>query len=172
MNHLQNALECILFANGEPVKCEELATVLQVAPTLIEKEMELLIDHYENRGINIRKVNGGYQFCTNKQYYDSATKLIQGERKVRLSAACLETLSIIAYRQPITRAEIEQVRGVRAESSLHTLLERGVICVRGRKNAPGKPMIYGTTDQFLVHFGLNEISELPNYETIRKEKLK
>jgi segregation and condensation protein B len=172
MNHLQNALECILFANGEPVNCQELAKVLQVAPTLIQKEMDALISHYETRGINIRKVNGGFQFCTNKNYYDSATKLIQGDKRVRLSAACLETLSIIAYQQPVTRAEIEAVRGVRAESALHTLLERGVICIRGRKNAPGKPMIYGTTDQFLIHFGLNEIQELPNYETIRKERLK
>lgn len=170
MNHLQNAMECILFAHGEPVKRDDLAKVLQVDPSLIEKEMEELIVQYVNKGINIRKISGGYQFCTNKRYYEAATRLIQGEKQVRLSTACLETLSIIAYRQPITRAEIEAIRGVRAESSLHTLLERGVICIRGRKNAPGKPMIYGTTDEFLIHFGLDKIEELPNYQVARKEK--
>ena len=116
------------------------------------------------RSFGIRQVAGGFQIYTNPAYADWIKKLFGPRREAKLSVPALETLAIIAYRQPITRTEIEFIRGVNAEGVLSTLLERGLIRTMGRKDVVGRPIIYGTTRYFLKNFGLNSLDELPNWE--------
>jgi len=112
------------------------------------------------------EVANGFQICTRDEYAPWIRDFYTTEISSRLSVSALEALAIIAYRQPVTRSEIEEIRGVNSDSVLHTLLERNMIKVIGRKRAPGKPMIYGTTTEFLLHFGLRDLSELPSIDEI------
>jgi segregation and condensation protein B len=129
----------------------------------IQNIIEILNEEYhkEGRCFHIIEVAGGYQFATRPQYATWIRKLYRGRRLPRLSPAALETLAIIAFKGPIIRAEIEAVRGVNVEGVLKTLLERNLITVVGREEAPGRPLLYGTTQDFLVYFGLNSLADLP-----------
>jgi segregation and condensation protein B len=155
-------VESLLFAAGAPVSLRRLAEVIGVAQAEIKPALVLLQADYAapGRGIALAEVAGGYQLRTVADYVEYVKTLIR-EKPNRLSRAALETLAIIAYRQPITKAEIEVVRGVDADGVLNSLLTKKLIRVLGRKDVPGRPWVYGTTPQFLELFGLNDLNSLP-----------
>lgn len=161
------ALECLLFVSGQPVSPDTLARVLKVSEGEVEKLIRELQGLYEREGhgLQIRKVAGGYQMCTRPEYAPYIEDFLKPELP-SLSRAALETLAIIAYRQPITKAEIERLRGVKVDGVLATLLDRGLVKEVGRKDTPGRPILYGTTSLFLEHFGLESLKELPPLEEV------
>jgi len=158
---LLRALECLLFVAGGPVTLEQLAQALQVAPETIPELGGLLAQEYASHGLQVLPVAGGYQLCTRPEYAQAVSRLHQ-PRPVRLSRAALETLAIIAYRQPVTRPEIEAIRGVAVDGVVETLLQYELVRELGRRSTPGRPMTYGTTDKFLSQFGLFSVQELPD----------
>lgn len=157
------ALESVLFVAGDAVDIAELAAAFE-----IEKEfLERIVDNERQRreeegaGILITKVDEKLQLCTNPQYAPHIEKVLQPVRKSRLSQSMIETLAIIAYKQPITRFEVEQIRGVKSNYSVATLIEKGLIERAGRKKTLGNPMLYVTSDEFLRHFQLDSLNDLP-----------
>lgn len=159
-------IEALIFASSEPVTLREIGEILAVNEHTVKQLVTDLTQEYKEcrRGMQIVEVAGGYQFVTSSEYADFVEKLKKVPRPSPLSQAALETLAIIAYKQPITRAEIEALRGVRVESSLTTLLERGLIQEAGRKDSPGRPILYTVTGRFLKHFGLKSLDDLPRIE--------
>jgi len=170
-NRLKNAIEALIFISLEPLTMEKIKNVLdEFPPEEIEKAIEELLQSYSSneRGIQIIKSGGGYLFSTKPEYDSWIRCLLLIERKYKLSPAALETLSAIAYHQPITLAEISALRGVDSSHTLKTLLQKKLIKIVGRKKSPGKPLIYRTADKFLTYFGLNSLEELPTQEEIAK----
>ncbi len=168
--HLKSILESLLFAAGEPVSLARLAAVFDDIPrATVQKTLAAMTAEYAaaNRGIAIEEVGGGYQMRTPKDHAAYVRKLL-ATRPPRLSRPLMETVAIIAYRQPITRPEIEQLRGVDTGGVLETLLERRMIKIAGRKEAPGRPMVYATTDEFLEIFGLKDLESLPDLSEFRE----
>jgi segregation and condensation protein B len=157
------ALEAVLFMAAESIGAGELADILEVKPADVEQIVARLDEQCSGRGIQVQRVAGGYQICTRPEYGPYVAKLHQPER-FRLSRAALETLAIVAYKQPITRPEIEAIRGVNSDSPVDTLSQYELICEVGRKDSPGRPMLYRTTDNFLGQFGLNSVEDLPSIE--------
>ena len=166
MNKLKYAVEGILFAAGEPVKSAQLAAALDVDIKKIDNAVEELKNEYnENRrGFAIIDIDEGYQICSRPEYYTYIQVILGEQRKQALSNAAMETLAIIAYKQPVTRSSVEFIRGINSDGSVNRLLERGLIEERGRLNAPGRPILYGTTVNFLRCFGLKSLSELPEVD--------
>ncbi len=158
------ALEAVLFMAAEPITAAELAEILEVGAADLDQLASLLGEEYRDRGIQVTRVAGGYQVCTRPEYGPYVARLHKPER-FRLSRAALETLAIVAYRQPITRPEIEAIRGVNSDSPIDTLGQYELICEAGRKDSPGRPMLYRTTDNFLGQFGLNSVDDLPSIES-------
>lgn len=156
-------IESILFAAGRTVKVSEFAMILEKTPDEIEEIIQNLRYDYEatNRGIELVKVNDGYELSSKKEYYDYIVQLFDNRAKPSLSNAALETLSIIAYNSKITRAEIEAIRGVSSDGTIYRLLEYNLIEEAGKADLPGKPLTYKTTDNFLKLFGISNLSELP-----------
>ena len=163
-------LESLLFAAGEPVSLNRLAAVLDSVPKEeVRNALTALGAQYAQggRGLTVEEVAGGYQLRTRKEFAPQIRKLLAG-KPPRLSRSLLETLAIVAYRQPVTRPEIEQVRGVDCGGVLETLLERRLIKIGGRKEAPGRPMLYETTSEFLEIFGLKDIGSLPDLKEFQE----
>lgn len=161
-NEIKAAIEAILFTQAEPVSMEQLIETLDV-PLVDLKDilLEMMAEYNEKeRGIQILRGEQGYTLCTKPEYSDILNRMIQPVRK-RLSPAAMETLAIIAYRQPITRSEIESIRGVRTDKIITTLLDRGLIQEAGRKDVLGKPVLYVTGQDFLRLFGLSSLKDLP-----------
>jgi len=160
---LPSRIEAIVFASDEPVPIQKLRDLLQGAPSAnIRQALSELQAHYSERGIHLREVAGGWQFRSAPEFA-SVVQQLWKTRPPKLSRSMLETLAIIAYRQPATRAEIEALRGVKVSSSMVAALqERGWIKVLGRKEVPGRPHLYGTGKAFLVDFGLNTLGDLPD----------
>ncbi|MBQ3054322.1 MAG: SMC-Scp complex subunit ScpB [Clostridia bacterium] len=167
----KSVIEAVLFASGVPVSKEELCEItgLDTAGEIAE-EMSLEWEK-ENRGLVIKKVSGKFYICTNKNYFEYITKLVEPRKQNGLSNAALETLSIVVYNQPVTRSTIEFIRGVNSDAPLNKLLERGLVEECGRMETPGKPLIYRTTDVFLQAFGLEDLSDMPNINTIPLQTL-
>jgi segregation and condensation protein B len=161
-NHGKMILEALLLASQEPLTLKRMAEVIGLDEKDARILMEDLQKDYEapGRGLMIRELAGGYVLTTRPEAAEFIDRLLQPRSK-GLSHAALETLAIIAYRQPITKAEIEGVRGVKIDRSLETLVERRLVVDVGRKEAPGRPILYGTTDEFLKYFGLKTLQELP-----------
>lgn len=160
-------IEAILFAAGRIVKEEELIANLELSKDDIEAIIQSMQEDYKNRGIEIIKIENGYQLCSKKEYYENIYPIIDKRIKPNLSNAALETLAIIAYNPKITRAEIEAIRGVSVDATIYKLLEFGLIETAGKLDAPGRPTIYKTNDEFLRMFGytsLNDLPELPRYK--------
>ncbi|MGB9885925.1 MAG: SMC-Scp complex subunit ScpB [Moorellales bacterium] len=155
-------LESVLFVAGEAVPLVELSQLLGVQEAEVRELARELAEHYrsEGHGLSLLEVAEGYRLVSDNRYRDLLQKMF-APRRQKLSRAALETLAVIAYLQPVTKAQIEEIRGVRVEGVLATLLERGLIQEVGRKEAPGRPCLYGTTRKFLDHFGLRDLSELP-----------
>jgi segregation and condensation protein B len=163
-----SALEAVLFMAAEPLEPRELADILEVSTPELENLVYDLDRLYEFRGLQLSRIAGGYQVTTRPEYGHIVARLHKPER-FRLSRAALETLAIVAYKQPATRPEIEAIRGVNSDSPLDTLVQYELVCEAGRKDAPGRPVLYRTTDNFLGHFGLNSIEDLPGLDSIPVE---
>lgn len=162
MEDLIATIEALIFASDEPVSIEEISRILAVSVRDVKEALDELYTAYldKKHGIYLKEYNGRYIFVT-KPEYASVIKEMHQKRITRLTPAALETLAIIAYKQPITRAEIEEIRGVKAEKTLLTLSKYGLIEEMGRKETIGNPIIYGTTEKFLEHFDLADLSYLP-----------
>lgn len=164
---IRGAIEAILFVTGDPVQVETLAALLECTQVQADEYVHALQNQYENekRGIQLQITDYGVQMCSNRAYSKYVQRLLRPDQTVNLSDTVLETLSVIAYKQPITRGEIEAIRGVSCDYSVSVLLNKRLIMPKGRKDSLGKPMLYGTTHEFLQHFGLNSLDELPELET-------
>ena len=162
-------IESIMFAAGRQVTSSELAGVLELTPSAVDEIIDDLKSEYENqeRGIQIIKVNDGYQMSSIIDNYEYIYPIIDKRNKPNLSQAALETLSIIAYNSGITRAEIETIRGVNSDGTIYKLLEHNLIEEAGRMDAPGRPMTYKTSEEFLRLFGLNSLDDLPELPRYR-----
>ena len=162
-------LEAYLFVAIEPVQPAEIARVLQLDAAAIEEALEDMVNAYARRinsGLHIVRIAGGYQMATRPALATGIGRLLAAPQKSRLSKPALETLAIVAYQQPVTQAEIEAVRGVSADGVLKTLAERQLIAEMGRKEVAGRPILYGTTPDFLHYFGLHTLEDLPPLEDI------
>ncbi len=164
-------VEALLFASGKPVTVSEIKKVLRgIKPSDIEKIILELKAEYEteNRSFRIQAIAGGYEVGSNPKYAPWIMKLEMQKRARQASHSALETLAIIAYKQPVTRAEVEDLRGVDIASVIAALLDKSLIKIVGRKEVPGRPFLYGTTEKFLEHFGLKALSDLPQVAEIRE----
>ena len=176
LEQIKSIIESILFAAGRDVKITEFMSVLELGKDEIMPIMENLINEYKakDRGIEIIKVNDGFQMCTKKENYEYLYQIFDKRSKPNLSNAALETLSIIAYNPKITRAEIESIRGVNSDGTIYKLMEYGLIESAGKLDLPGRPTAYRTTDNFLKTFGftsLEELPELPKYKIDENQQI-
>ncbi|MDT3700425.1 MAG: SMC-Scp complex subunit ScpB [Thermincola sp.] len=159
----KSILECLLFVSKEPLTLKTLAQIVEMPEVDIKAMMdELVREYHTGRGITIQIVDNGYQFCTRPEFAYYIERLYKPQNSYGLSKAALETLAIIAYKQPITRAEVEAIRGVKVDSSIGTLVDKNLVREVGRKEGPGRPILFGTTPNFLRYFGLENLSELPD----------
>ena len=166
-DELKPAIEALLFVAEEPLPVKQFCKVLggvnedEVRAALVELQNE-----YEERGggLDIREIAGGWRFSTRPQFHEFVRKYLKTRPSARLSLPALETLAVIAYKQPVTIPEILEIRGVTSSSAIKTLLERRLIVTKGRKETVGRPMLYGTSKEFLIHFGLRDLSDLPSME--------
>lgn len=158
---LSAQLEALLFVSGEPVAIAQLATALDVAPSVVERGLNELDDSLSSRGLRLQRHAGRVQLTTAPQIAELVERFLGLEATTHLSRAALETLAIIAYQQPVTRPQIDSIRGVNSDSMLKSLLHKNLILESGRADGPGRPILYSTTPEFLQHFGLNSILEMP-----------
>ena len=160
---LSGRIEAILFVAGEPVRIEELAKALNVSVRAVENEVTKLRDEYDfhQRGFTLKRFGHQVQLATRALYATDVVHLLQPVQKQSLSQAAMETLAVVAYKQPVTRAEVEQVRGVKCDYSIQSLVNKELIMEVGRKDTLGRPILYGTTENFLSHFGLTTLEDLP-----------
>lgn len=172
---IKHIIEAILFAYGEPISIKELNYIVNedLSSKEIEYMINILIEEYkeQNRGVQIIKLENKYQMCTNKDYAGYIKKVLEPKKKKTLSQATLETLTIIAYKQPITKIEIENIRGVKCDKVIQTLLENDLIREAGRLNKIGKPIIYKTTNEFLKLINIEKLEDLPPLETYENSEL-
>lgn len=167
IENIKKIIEAICFAAGRTVTIEELMLTLEISKDDLDNIINSMQEEYATRGIELIKVDNGFQLCSKKEYYDYIYPILDKRNKPRLSGASLEVLSIIAYNPRIIRAEIEAIRGVNCDASIYKLLEYGLIEEAGKLDAPGRPMTYKTTDEFLKMFGyesLKNLPELPKYK--------
>lgn len=157
-------LEAILFASPGPAGVDQLAEAVQAAPTQVEAALAELKREYAQRGLRLQSHRGRAQLTTAPEFAEQVQRFLQLDSRTRLSRAALEVLAIISYRQPITRPEIDAIRGVNSDTSLRTLLRHGLIEETGRSPGPGRPILYATGTEFLQHFGLTSLEELPELE--------
>ena len=164
-NNLKSGIEALLFASERPLSPEEMKDAFgdDVSAADIRERIEILRNEYDQqqKGFRVYEIAGGFQLASDIRFAEVLKRFYQSREKRKMSQAGLETLSVIAYRQPVTRAEIEAIRGVNVDGAVKTLLEKGLIRISGRKEVPGRPLLYGTGQEFLEHFGLKSIQELP-----------
>ena len=167
-------VEAILFTVGESVELEKLANVLELDKDKTKEVVENLKKRYETNvcGVQIMELDGAYQMCTKAEYYEYLIRIAKQPKKRVLTDVLLETSSIIAYKQPITKAEVEKIRGVSSDHAVNKLVEYNLVCELGRLDAPGKPMLFGTTEEFLRSFGVHSIDELPVLDEDQLEEFK
>lgn len=160
---LSGRIEAILFVAGEPVRIEDLAKALNVTVRAVENEVTKLRDEYDfhQRGFTLKRFGHQVQLATRALYATDVVHLLQPVQKQSLTQAAMETLAVVAYKQPVTRAEVEQVRGVKCDYSIQSLVNKELIMEVGRKDTLGRPILYGTTENFLSHFGLTTLEDLP-----------
>lgn len=163
---LKSAIEALIFVSDEPLPVRTMARVLDEDKDAIAAALEELSAEYAGRdsGLQIREIGGGWQMSTRTEHHEAVREFLKTKPSAKLSLASLETLAVIAYKQPVTIPEILEIRGVQSASSIKTLLDKRLIISRGRKDTVGKPMQYGTSRDFLIQFGLKDLSELPSIE--------
>lgn len=174
IKRLEAAIEAILFTMGEAVDLDRLAKALEQDKETTRKLVLNLMDQYreEGRGIQIIELEDSFQLCTKKEYYDYLIRIAKQPKKLVLTDVALETLSIVAYKQPITKAEIERIRGVKCDHAINRLMEYNLIKELGRLDAPGRPILFGTTEEFLRNFGVQSLDELPAINPVQVEDFK
>jgi segregation and condensation protein B len=165
---LSRSLEALLFMSGEALGLQDLCELTERTPEQIGSAIDALAEACEGRAVRVVRVAGGFQLVTRPQYGEIVAKLLQPKR-FRLSRAALETLAIVAYKQPVTRPEIEEIRGVNVDGVMETLLQYELIRECGRRRSPGRPIQYGTSDNFLIHFGLNSLQDLPDLDRLGRQ---
>lgn len=170
--NLKGRIEAILFVAGEAVRVEELAKALNIGLPVLESALSELRDEYDfaQRGFCLKRFGHQVQLATRALYSDDVVRLLQPVQKQSLSQAVMETLAVVAYRQPVTKAEVEQIRGVKCDYSIHSLVTKNLIAEVGRKDALGRPILYGTTEEFLSHFGLEAIEDLPPLPDVSQDE--
>ncbi len=168
------AIEAILFAMGDSVELEKIAKAIDQDTATTRKIIEGMMDHYraKNRGIKIVELDGAFQLCTKSSLYEYLIRVAKQPKKITLSDVVMETLSIIAYKQPITKLEIEKIRGVKCDHAVNRLVEYDLVKELGRLDAPGRPLLFGTTEEFLRHFGLQSLEDLPIINPVQLEDFK
>jgi segregation and condensation protein B len=167
VDELKPIIEALIYVSEEPITLKQLAAILEGEATDdIQAALEQLSAEFNSRsgGLELRQLAGGYRITTRPELSEYVRRYLKSQPSARLSLAALETLAVIAYKQPITIPEILEIRGVTSTSAIKTLLDRRLIVARGHKPVVGRPMLYGTSKEFLIHFGLNDLSELPNLE--------
>lgn len=163
---IKSTIESLLFVSGDPLTVKDLSNALAISIKTTKSILEEMINEYEDekRGIKLISINGEYQLVSKAENSNYIQKLLKKNKRQSLSQASLESLAIIAYKQPITRVDIDEIRGVKSESAMQRLLEKDLIKEVGRLEVPGRPILYGTTDEFLRQFGLKELKELPSLD--------
>lgn len=171
---MEAALEAVLFAMGEAVEIDRLARVIDQDVPHTRDILQEMMKKYEDeeRGIKIIELEDSYQMCTKQEMYDYLVKIAKQPKKVVLTDVVMETLSIIAYKQPITRLELEQIRGVKCDHAVNKLVEYNLVKELGRLDAPGKPILFGTTEEFLRRFGVQSLADLPSVNPVKMEDFK
>ncbi|MBX9850321.1 MAG: SMC-Scp complex subunit ScpB [Cytophagaceae bacterium] len=178
MNFLQNHIESLIFCSNEPIKAEEIRQCLnemfeaEIPGEDIQTAIEALLTKYENEDFpfQIFKIASGYQFLTKPAYQSSISILLKQKSKKRLSTSALETIAIIAYKQPISKGQIEQIRGVNCDYAIQKLLEKELIEIKGKSEGVGRPILYGTSQKFLEYFGINDMKDLPTPKDFAREE--
>jgi segregation and condensation protein B len=176
VNKLEQYIEALLFASPDTLSEKRIQDILQetfeqdIPPENVGDALSNVISKYasEEYVFEVIYIDGGYTFRTKGAYFNALGVMLKQDNPKKLSRAALETLSIIAYKQPVTKPEIEHIRGVNCDYTIQKLLEKELIAIMGRKDAPGKPLIYGTSDKFMQHFGLGSIDDLPQLKEIKK----
>ena len=160
------AVEALVFVSDEPITAKTLGNVLGKDKESIDNALEALMNEYDTResGLRVREIAGGWQITTRTEYHDEVRQFLKTRPSAKLSLASLETLAVIAYKQPVTVPEILEIRGVQSASAIKTLLEKRLIVTKGHKETVGRPMQYGTSKDFLIQFGLKDLTELPSIE--------
>lgn len=163
IKQIEAKIEAILFSMGHAVECDRIAQAVGHDTETVRKMIHNMMDAYEaeERGIQIIELDGSFQLCTKPEMYDTIIKITHVPKKHLLTDVLLETLSIIAYKQPITKMEIESIRGVKSDHAVNRLVEYNLVCEVGRLDVPGRPILFGTTEDFLRNFGIQSIEELP-----------
>ncbi|SHE98812.1 SMC-Scp complex subunit ScpB [Clostridium fallax] len=171
-NRIISIIESLLFVSGEPLPLKEISKILEINENKALEILKDLSDRYEkeDRGIKLISINNNYQLITKPENSNYIHKLLKKNTRQSLSQASLESLAIIAYRQPITRIDIDEIRGVKSESAIQRLVERNLIKEVGRLDVPGRPIQYGTTDEFLRQFGLTDLKDLPVMDEFKEEE--
>jgi len=159
-------IEALIFVSDEPLSTKAIADVLKEDKEAVNEALATLVQEFNARqsGLQLRELAGGWQFATRPEYHEHVRAFLKTRPSAKLSIASLETLAVIAYRQPITVPEILEIRGVQSPSAIKTLLDKKLIVAKGRKDTVGRPMMYGTSKEFLLQFGLKDLSELPSVE--------
>lgn len=174
LERIEAAIEAVLFTMGESVEVDKIAAAIEQDAETTKRIIHNMMDKYDaaDRGIKIIELENSFQMCTKAEYYDVLIKVASQPRKYVLTDALLETLSIIAYKQPVTKLEIEKIRGVNSDHAVSRLVEYGLACEVGRLDAPGRPMLLGTTEDFLRTFGVQSLDELPEISAELMENFK
>lgn len=163
---LKAITEALIFVADEPLDSKLIAKVLGVEQTTVDETIQSLVEEYASRsgGLQLREIAGGWQISTRPEHHEQVRAYLRSKPGAKLSLASLETLAVIAYKQPVTVPEILEIRGVQSPSAIKTLLDKRLIVAKGRKETVGRPMMYGTSKEFLIQFGLKDLSELPSIE--------
>ncbi len=159
-------IEALIFVSEEPISAKTIAELLREERGVVDEALAELSGEFNGRngGLQLREVAGGWQFATRPEYHEHVRAFLRSRPSAKLTIASLETLAVIAYKQPVTVPEILEIRGVQSPSSIKTLLDKKLIVAKGRKDTVGRPMMYGTSKEFLMQFGLKDLSELPSME--------
>ena len=171
---IESIIEAILFTMGDSVEASRIAKVIEQDTATTKKIIRNMMMRYEeeDRGIRILELEDSYQMCTKKEMYEYLIQIAKQPRRYHLTDVVLETLSIIAYKQPVTRLEIEKIRGVKSDHAVNKLIEYDLIAEVGRLDAPGRPILFGTTEEFLRSFGVHSVDELPVLSPVQLEEFK
>ena len=174
IERLEGIIEAILFTMGDSVEVEKIASAIEHDVKTTEKIIRNMMDRYEedNRGVRIIELDGAFQMCTKTEMYDYLIKVAKQPKKYALTDVMLETLSIIANKQPETRLEIEKIRGVKSDHAVNKLVEYNLVCEVGRLDVPGRPILFGTTEEFLRRFRVQSVDELPGIDAEKMETFK
>lgn len=174
LEKIEAAVEAVLFAMGDAVSVDKLAAAIGHDTETTKKLVHQMMDRYNSRegGLEIIELEDSFQLCTRKEYYDTLIKVAKQPKKYVLTDVQLEVLSIVAYKQPVTRQEVEKIRGVNSDHALNRLVEYGLVGEAGRLDAPGRPILFGTTEEFLRNFGVRSTEELPSIQPDLMEEMK